>query len=313
MNIVVLDGYTLNPGDLDWGPLRQLGHCVIHDRTSPADVVTRAAEAEIVLTNKCPLPADVIARLPRLKYIGVLATGFNVVDIRAARDRGVVVANVPIYGTRSVAQHVFAMILEMTQHVGTHAASVHQGDWLRSPDFCYWERPLVELAELTLGIVGYGRIGHAVADLGRAFGMEVLVVSRRDTPGVERASVDEVFRRSDVISLHCPLTPETAGLVNAARLALMKPTALLVNTGRGALVVEQDLANALNDGRIAGAALDVLSVEPPSPANPLLQAKNCLITPHIAWATHAARTRLLRTVVANVAAFLAGRPENVVD
>jgi glycerate dehydrogenase len=243
----------------------------------------------------------------------MLSTGFNVVDIRAAADRGVVVANVPTYGTRAVAQHVFAMILEMTQHVGLHAASVRQGGWSRSPDFCYWERPLVELAELTLGIVGFGRIGRSVADLGRAFGMEVLAVSRRAAPGVERTSLDDLFRRSDVISLHCPLTPETAGLVNATRLALMKPTALIVNTGRGPLVVEQDLADALNQDLIAGAALDVLSVEPPSPDNPLLQAKNCLITPHIAWATHAARARLLCTAVGNVAAFLAGRPENVVN
>ena len=313
MKIVVLDGHTLNPGDLDWDRLNRLGSCEIHARTDPGQIASRAADAEVVLTNKCPLSAATIAQLPQLRYIGVLATGYNVVDIDAAKARGIVVANVPAYGTRSVAQHVFALILEMTQHVGHHAQTVREGRWSRSPDFCYWDRPLIELADLTLGIVGFGRIGQAVAELGRAFGLGVVVSSRHAAPGAENVSVDELFRRSDVVSLHCPLTPDTAGLVNARRLALMKPTALLVNTGRGPLVVEADLTEALNAGRLAGAALDVLSAEPPPPDHPLLRAKNCLITPHIAWATRAARARLLETVVANVAAFQAGRPQNVVN
>jgi glycerate dehydrogenase len=312
MNIVVLDGHTLNPGDLDWAALKQLGDCEIYERTPASQVVPRAAGAELVLTNKTPLPAGVIAQLPKLRYIGVLATGYNVVDVAAAKARGIPVTNVPAYGTRSVAQHVFALILEMTQHVGLHARSVAAGDWSRSPDFCYWHAPLVELAELTLGVVGFGRIGRAVADLGRAFGMKVIVSSRRPTPGEENVTVDELFRRADIVSLHCPLTPETQGLVNATRLATMRPNALLVNTGRGQLVVDADLADALNSDRIAGAALDVLSIEPPPADHPLLRAKHCLVTPHIAWATRAARSRLLGTVVENIRAFQAGRPQNVV-
>lgn len=313
MNIVVLDGYTLNPGDLDWAPLQRLGACAIHDRTAPADVVARARDAEIVLTNKCPLPAAAIAQLPKLRYIGVLATGYNVVDVAAAKARGAIVTNVPAYGTRAVAQHVFALLLELTNHVGQHARSVGAGGWSRSPDFCYWERPLVELVDLTLGIVGFGRIGRAVADLGRAFGMRVIASSRGDTGEVEKVGIDELFRRADVISLHCALTPETAGIVNATRLATMRPNALLVNTGRGQLIMDADLADALNSGRIAGAALDVLSTEPPPADHPLLHAKNCLVTPHIAWATRAARERLLTTVVANLAAFQSGHPQNVVN
>lgn len=313
MNIVVLDGFTLNPGDLDWDALRRLGACEIYDRSAPAEVVTRARDAEIVLTNKCPLPAAVIDQLPNVRYIGVLATGYNVVDLTAAKAKGVIVTNVPAYGTRSVAQHVFALILALTQHVELHARSVADGKWSRSPDFCYWEQPLIELAGLTLGVVGFGRIGRAVAELGRAFGMNVIACSRGETPGVSKVTVDELFQRADVVSLHCALTPETAGIVNAARLRSMKRTAFLVNTGRGQLVVDADVAEALNTGRIAGAALDVLSAEPPPANHPLLHAKNCIITPHIAWATQAARSRLLATVVENIAAFQAGRPQNVVN
>lgn len=313
MKIVVLDGYALNPGDLSWEPLHALGACTIHDRTPPAEVTARCAGAEIVLTNKCPLRAETIARLPGLRYIGVLATGYNIVDVAAARERGIVVCNVPIYGTRSVAQHVFALILEWTQRVGHHAQTVREGRWAGSADWCYWDSPLVELDGKVLGILGYGRIGRAVADLGRAFGMTILAHSRGETPGAAKVAVEELFRRSDVLSLHCPLTPDTQGLVNAERLGWMKPTALLVNTGRGPLVVEAELAAALESGRIAGAALDVLSVEPPAADNPLLRAKNCLITPHIAWATQAARARLLATAVANVKAFSAGAPQNVVN
>uniref|UniRef100_UPI00404A615B D-2-hydroxyacid dehydrogenase n=1 Tax=Cephaloticoccus sp. TaxID=1985742 RepID=UPI00404A615B len=313
MKIVVLDGHVLNPGDLDWSALQALGSCEIHDRTPADQIVARATGADVVLTNKCPLSAETIAQLPGLKFIGVLATGYNVVDVAAAKTRGIAVSNVPIYGTKSVAQHVFALILEHTQHVGAHAAAVQAGRWSRNPDWCFWDSPLVELDGRVLGIVGYGRIGQAVSDLGRAFGMQVIVHSRSAKPGVEQVGLDELFQRSDVVSLHCPLTPETEGLVNAARLGLMKRTALLVNTGRGPLVVEADLAATLNAGLIGGAALDVLSTEPPKPDNPLPTAKNCLVTPHLAWATHAARSRLLNTVVANVRAFIDGSPQNVVN
>jgi Lactate dehydrogenase and related dehydrogenases len=313
MKIVVLDGYTLNPGDLDWSALRALGAGEIHDRTPVEQIVERAADAEIVLTNKCPLRADTIERLPKLRYIGVLATGYNVVDVAAAKARGIVTTNVPAYGTRSVAQHVFALLLELTNSVGHHAQTARDGRWTRSVDWCYWDRPLVELDGLTLGIVGYGRIGRAVAELGRAFGMNVLAFTRSEAPGATKVELDDLFRRSDVISLHCPLTPATEGLVNTARLALMKPTAFLINTGRGPLVVEKDLAAALEAGVLAGAAVDVLSAEPPSADNPLLTARNCLVTPHLAWATRAARQRLLDIAIANVRSFIEGRPQNVVS
>lgn len=313
MTIVVLDGYALNPGDLDWAPLQALGVCEIFDRTPVDQIVARAKNADVVLTNKCPLSADTLAQLPNLKFIGVLATGFNVVDVAAARSRGIPVSNVPVYGTKSVAQHVFALILAHTQRVETHATAVREGRWSRNDDWCFWDTPLTELDGKVLGIVGYGRIGQAVADLGRAFGMQLIVHSRSTKDGVEQVELDELFQRADVISLHCPLTPETQGLVNEKRLALMKPDALLVNTGRGPLIVEADLAAALNAGRLGGAALDVLSSEPPKADNPLLTAKNCLITPHIAWATKAARARLLGTVVENIRAFAAGKPQNVVN
>jgi glycerate dehydrogenase len=313
--IVVLDGFTLNPGDLDWAPLQALGECAIHDRTPAGEVAARAAGAEIVLTNKAVVSAETIARLPKLRYLGVLATGYNVVDVAAARARGIPVCNVPGYGTPAVAQHVFALILELATRTGHHAQTVRAGRWSACPDFCYWDFPLIELAGRTLGIVGYGSIGEAVARIGQAFGMKILASVRRPrtVAGVEFVSTDEIFRRADVVTLHCPLTDDTKGLVNAARLATMKPTAFLINTGRGPLIVEQDLADALNAGRIAGAGLDVLSVEPPSAGNPLPAARNCLITPHIAWATREARLRLLDEVVKNLRAFLAGSPRNVVN
>ncbi len=313
MSIVILDGHTLNPGDLSWDAVHALGPCTIHDRTAPAEIVPRAREATVLLTNKCPLRADTLAQLPQLRYIGVLATGHNVVDSAAARARGIPVSNVPTYGTRSVAQHTFALILEFTNRAGHHAGTVAAGRWSRSPDWCYWDHPLVELDGLTLGIVGWGRIGRAVADLGRAFGMRIIAHSRRPAPDVENVSLDDLFRRSDVVSLHCPLTPETQGLVNAARLALMQPTALLVNTSRGPLIVDADLRAALAAGRLAGAALDVLSVEPPPADHPLLDAPHTLITPHLAWATRAARARLLQVAADNVRAFLAGAPQHVVN
>jgi len=321
MNIVVIDGFTLNPGDLSWAALERLGKCTIYDRSSPNEILTRAADAEIVVTNKAVLSREQIFALPKLKYIGVTATGYNIVDVEAARERGIPVCNVPAYGTRSVAQMTIALLLELTQRVGHHAQTVREGRWSKCPDFCYWDYPLIELDGLTMGIVGFGQIGRAVGDLARAFGMRTLAgrrtgrasVPASHDPQVEFAELDSLFARSDVISLHCPLTPETKHLVNAQRIALMKPTAFLLNTSRGPLIDEPALADALNDGRIAGAGLDVLSVEPPLPDNPLFRAKNCFITPHIAWATRAARSRLLDASVTNIAAFLRGKPTNVVN
>lgn len=317
MKIVVLDGYTLNPGDLTWKDLEALGQFAVYDRTLPEQVVPRAGDAEIVLTNKTVLSSDIIRELAGLKYIGVLATGYNVVDVEAARRRGIPVTNVPAYGTLSVAQMVFAHLLNLAQHVGHHAGTVKAGRWTSSPDFCYWDTPLIELAGLTMGIIGFGKIGRAAAEFALAFGMKVIaydIVRPPDVPrGCKMVELEHVFRNSDVVSLHCPLTRQTERILNEERLALMKETAFLINTSRGPLVDERALANALNDGRIAGAGLDVLSEEPPGSDNPLLAARNCYITPHISWATRAARERLLRVVVENVASFLEGRPQNVVN
>jgi len=317
MKIVILDGFTLNPGDLSWDGLKSLGDCEIYDRTSPDEVVKRAADAELVLTNKTVLTREQINRLPKLKYIGVLATGYNIVDVAAARERGVPVTNVPTYGTRSVAQMTFALLLELTQHVGYHAQTVDEGRWARSPDFCYWDYPLMELDGLTMGIVGFGRIGRTVADLAVAFGMKVLVhsrtISQEKSQNIDFVDLSRLFRTADVVSLHCPLTTETKHLVNAERLSSMKPTAFLLNTSRGPLIDEPALAKALNSDQIAGAAVDVLEAEPPRADNPLFTAKNCLITPHIAWATRSARARLMATAVANAKAFLDGKLQNVVN
>lgn len=316
MKIVVLDGFTLNPGDLDWQALVALGDCKIFDRTSPLEIRARATPAEILLTNKTVISAATIQQLPNLKYIGVLATGTNVVDLVAARERGIPVTNVPAYGTRSVAQATFALLLELANRVGHHAQAVRAGRWTTNVDWCFWDAPLVELDGLTLGIVGLGRIGRAVAGLGQAFGMKVIAASStgKNAPAsVQRLGLDELFRASDVVSLHCPLTPQTQRLVNADRLRLMKPSAFLLNTSRGPLVDEAALAEALNAGRLAGAGLDVVSVEPPPASNPLLHATNCLITPHNAWGTQAARARLLHIAVENVRAFLAGHPVNAVN
>ena len=317
--IVVLDGYTLNPGDLSWESLQSLGDpCEIHDRTAVEDIVDRAQEAEIVLTNKTPISVDTLVKLPKLQYIGVLATGFNIVDTATAKSRGIPVTNVPTYGTKSVAQMTMALLLELTQRVGIHSDSVMNGDWMRCPDFCFWKHPLIELDGLTMGIVGYGRIGQEVANLARAFGMHVIATKRdsldpSEHPDTRFTSLDEVIEQSDVISLHCPLTPETQYLINDARLAKMKPTALLLNTSRGPLVDERSLADALMNGSIAGAGIDVVELEPPRSESLLYQAPNCYITPHIAWATKAARTRLLNTAVENVRQFLEGTPQNVVN
>ncbi len=318
MRLVVLDGYTLNPGDLNWGPLLDLSdHPEIYERTAPQDTVSRAADAEIVLTNKVVLDREVLAQLPKLRYVGILATGINVIDLMVARERGIVVTNVPAYSTASVVQLTLALLLELTQRVGHHANSVRQDNWVKSKDFAYWDFPLVELDGLTMGLVGFGAIAQGVARVAQSLGMRVLTTRRGECPpempGVRAVDLDTLFRESDVLSVHCPLTPETKGLVNAARLATMKPTAYVLNTSRGPVVNEADLADALNAGRIAGAGLDVLSTEPPGADNPLLNAKNCFITPHIAWATKASRGRLLATVVANIRAFLDGKPQNVVS
>lgn len=317
MNIVVLDGHTLNPGDLSWDALKQLGPCAIHDRTPPEEIIARASGAEVVLTNKTVLMRDTILALPELKYIGVLATGYNVVDTVAAKERGIPVTNVPDYGTPSVAQHTFALLLELAHHAGHHAQTVRDGRWTRSADFCYWDSPLVELNGLTFGVIGFGKIGRAVAKLAEAFGMHVVIHNRSrpaDLPAnYEFVNPDELFSRSDVVSLHCPLTPENKQFVNAERLARMKPTAFLLNTSRGPLLDEQAVANALNSGKLAGAGLDVLSVEPPKADNPLISARNCIITPHIAWATRAARARLMNIAVENIREFVAGRARNVVN
>jgi glycerate dehydrogenase len=314
-NIVVLDGFTLNPGDLSWQELTAMGRCQIYDRTPAELVVPRAEGAQIVLTNKTVLGREELEELPDLRYIGVLATGYDVVDIQAARQRGIPVANVPTYGTRSVAQMTFALLLELTQHVGHHAHTVREGRWTTNEDFCYWDYPLIELDGRTMGLIGLGRIGQAAGQLARAFGMQVRGYDPQvqTVEGIEWTELELLLRTSDVVSLHCPLTEDNQHLIDARRLAMMKSTALLLNTSRGPLIDEQALADALEDGRLAGAALDVLASEPPRADNPLLRARNCLITPHIAWATQAARQRLFDTAVANVRAFLQGRRENVVN
>jgi len=316
MNICVLDGFTLNPGDLSWDGLRQLGPCEIYDRTPVAEIIPRAANAEIVLTNKMPLQRATLAALPRLKYIGVLATGTNVVDLAAARERNIPVTNIPAYGTQSVAQATFALLLELSNRVGPHAQRVREGAWTDARDWCFWDVALMELDGLTLGIVGYGHIGVAVAEIASAFGMKVIVYNPSTKPAppqVKFVALETLLRTSDVVSLHCPLTPQTQKLMNAGRLAWMKPTAFLLNTSRGPLVDEVALAEALNSGQLAGAGLDVLSAEPPPLDNPLLAAKNCFITPHNAWGTRAARSRLMNIASANIQAFLDGKPQNVVN
>lgn len=318
MKIVVLDGYCLNPGDLSWDGLRRLGEVEVFDRTMVDEAVKRASGAAAVFTNKTPLPDYVLRQLPDLKFVGVLATGFNVVDVAAAKLQGIVVSNIPTYGTASVAQFVFALVLELCHNVKLHSDAVRGGEWSRNPDWSFWKTPLTELAGKTMGIVGFGRIGRAVGRIADAMGMRVAAhdTVQENAPlytGFRWAPLEELLADSDVVSLHSPLFPETRGMINARSLSLMKPTAVLINTSRGPLVVDQDLADALNSGRIAGAGLDVLSVEPPLENNPLLHARNCLVTPHIAWATKEARSRLMDLAVENLQAFLAGQPKNVVS
>jgi glycerate dehydrogenase len=317
MKIVVLDGYTLNPGDLSWDALMAWGDCEIYDRTPFELIVARAQDAEVVMTNKTPLPRAVIEQLPRLRYIGELATGFNNIDLQAARERGIPVTNIPEYGTRTVAQMTFSHLLNLAQHVAYHADTVRAGRWASSADFCYWDYPLIELVGLTMGIVGLGRIGSATARLAQAFGMKVLAndpyVSPPPVPDVEMVDFRTLLRDSDVVSFHVPLTAETTGMLNADGLALMKQTAFVINTSRGPVVNNRDLAEALNAEKIAGAGLDVLEVEPMTMDNPLVTAKNCYITPHISWAARASRARLMNTTVENLKAWLAGNPANVVN
>jgi len=317
MKIVVLDGYCLNPGDLSWDALREFGEVEVYDRTPAAQAASHAHGAALVLTNKTPLTAATLARLPELKYIGVLATGYNVVDVEAARRQGITVTNIPTYATASVAQFVFALLLELCHNVKLHADAVRAGEWSHNADWSFWKSPLVELEGKTMGVVGFGRIGRGVGRIADAMGMRVIAndTYQGDPPAYEGfrwAPLDELLRESDVVSLHSPLFPETQGMIHARTLALMKPSAFLINTSRGALVVDRDLADALNSGRLAGAGLDVLTVEPPAETNPLLAARNCLVTPHIAWATREARSRLMDAVIANISGWVSGNPRNVI-
>lgn len=317
MNIVILDGYTLNPGDQDWAPIQTLGNVTVYDRSAPEQIVERAIDADAVLVNKVILNDAILGQLPKLKYIGVCATGYNNIDIKSTRKLGIIVTNVKAYGPKSVAQHTFALLLALVNHIELHSQSVRDGDWAASADFCYWKTPLVELAEKTIGLVGLGDIGSQVAKIALAFGMKVIAYRKNPDQtqdlDLEMVSLETLFKQSDVISLHCPLTEETKNLINAERLSWMKPTSYLLNTGRGPLINEEDLAHALNNKTIAGAGLDVLSSEPPKADNPLLTAQNCMITPHIAWASFEARKRLLRMVADNLAAFISGESTNVVE
>ena len=318
MKIVILDGHAINPGDLSWDGLRELGSLEVFDRTPEDSVVPRAREAEAVLSTRAPLTREILKQLKQLRYAGAMFTGFDQIDVKAARELGVVVTNVPTYGSASVAQLVFALLLELCHHVGLHSEATRAGEWSRSADFSLRKTPLVELQGKTMGIIGFGRIGRDVGQIAVALGMKVVAFdeARRDAPnwaGFRWCDLDELMAEANVVSLHCPLLPETRGMINATTLLKMKSSAFLINTSRGPLIVEKDLADALNSDRLAGAGVDVLSSEPPPLHNPLLQAKNCVVTPHIAWATKEARTRLVETVVSNLRAFVEGKPVNVVD
>ena len=316
MKIVVLDGYTANPGDLSWEGLELLGEVTVYDRTKPNETVARAAEAEIVITNKVVIGREEMAQLPHLIYIGVLATGYNVVDIAAARDRGIIVTNVPAYSTESVAQMVFAHLLTVTNHTERYAIENRQGRWSSNSDFCYYANSITELADKTFGIVGLGNIGQRVAQIAQAFGMKVKAFTSKPAEalpeGIQKADLKELFQTSDIISLHCPLTPDTHHLIKAETIAWMNPEAILINTGRGPLVDDAALAEALKAGRLKAYCADVMTEEPPKADNPLLQVDNAYITPHIAWATKEARQRLLQIATTNVSAFLKGTPQNVI-
>lgn len=320
MKIVVLDGYTLNPGDLSWEPLEKLGDLTVYDRTSnnleDKDlIIERAKDAEIIFTNKTPINKEIICNLPKLKYIGVLATGYNIIDVEYAKGKGIVVTNTPNYGTEAVAQMTFALLLEMCNHVGEHTEAVFDGKWSESRDFCFWTKSLIELSGKTLGIIGYGSIGQNVGEIGKAFGMNILATANTPKYDLEDekmkyVELDELLSKSDVISLHCPLFESNEGMINKDSISKMKDGVMIVNTARGGLIVEEDLANALNQGKVAGAGLDVVSVEPIKEDNPLLKAKNCIITPHIAWASRESRQRLLNIAVNNFEMYLADNPVN---
>lgn len=318
MKIVVLDGYTLNPGDLSWDGFRNLGDVTIYDRTDSTETYERSKDAEIVITNKTIIDKKLIDKLTKLKYIGVLATGYNVVDVSAAKKKNVIVTNIPAYGTDSVAQMIFALILDITNHVSSHNAAVRQGAWSKSKDFCFWNKPIIELSGKTIGIIGFGAIGRKVADIAQVFDMNVIAYSRTITDESKRknfkwVSLNSIFEESDFLSLNCPLNNATKGIINRDTLNKMKKNAILINASRGPLIVEEHLAEALNKGTISAAGLDVLSEEPPSKDNPLIKAKNCVLTPHIAWAAKEARMRLMNIAVSNLKAFLNGNPENIVE
>ena len=318
MKIVILDGFTLNPGDLSWDGFKEFGEVEVYDRTPADQLLHRAAGAAIVFTNKTPLGELELKQLPDLRFIGVLATGYNIVNTDVAKMNGVVVANVPGYGTSSVVQMTFALLLELCLHVQRHSDEVMKGKWANSIDWCFWDYPLVELSGKTIGIIGFGNIGKQVGDVASAFGMQIMGSARTETDQKHRknfqwASIPDLLAASDVVSIHCPLVPETKGLINKVSLRQMKRTAFLLNTSRGPIIEEADLADALNNEVIAGAGIDVLSVEPPAKDNPLFGAKNCIITPHIAWATKEARARLMNIAVHNLKAYLSGQPLNVVN
>lgn len=315
MKIIITDGYTLNPGDLNWDGIAACGDMVVYDRTSPGQLMERCIDAEIILTNKVAINRDAIDKCTKLKLISVLATGYNVVDTKTAREKNITVCNVPAYGTDSVAQHSFALLLEMTNRVGQHSLSVARGDWQRSPDWCYSLAPISELAGKTIGIVGFGHIGQQMARIATALGMQILYNSlhKKETALGKYADMQTLFAQSDVVTLHCPLKPDNHEFVNKDLLGLMTSSAFIINTARGQLIHEQDLADALNSGRIAGAALDVLSTEPPSETNPLLTARNCIITPHNAWISREARMRIMNVTRDNITAFLQGKPINKVN
>lgn len=323
MKIVVLDGYTLNPGDLSWDALEEIGELTVYERTTydleqQGIVLERMKGAEVVFTNKTPITRETINQLPNLKYIGVLATGYNIVDVEAAKEQGVIVANIPTYGTAAVAQMTFALLLELCHHVGSHSDQVKKGEWSRNPDWCFWTQPLVELNNKNIGIIGFGRIGQEVGKIAQAFGMNVLAFDQYKNLELEcdtlrYVDLDEILEKSDVISLHCPLFESTKGLINKNTIEKMKENVMIVNTSRGPLINEEDLADALNSGRISGAALDVVSVEPIKEDNPLLTAENCIITPHISWAPKESRKRLLDIAISNLEQYLSGNPVNVVN
>lgn len=318
MKIVVLDGYTLNPGDISWDDLNQLGDVTIYDRTPLESIVDRIGDAEYVYTNKTPLTKETFEACPQIKFVGVLATGYNVVDVETAKEKGIIVSNVPTYGTTAVSQYVFALLLAMCHHVEDHSLSVKAGKWTESPDFCFWNSPLLELAGKTLGIIGFGRIGQATARIAEGFGMNVLAFDAHpnkdlETELIKLVDLDDVLSKSDFISLHCPLFPSTEGIINKESISKMKDGVKIINTSRGPLIVEEDLAEALNSDKVSGAAVDVLSVEPASMDNPLMKAKNCLITPHIAWAPKESRARLMNVAVDNLKQFINGCPVNVVN